>query len=604
MKAVKAQVEFVVIFAMIAIAIIVVIVSSRLLAVGDANPAIIGTEQEKKLISDSVTSAIRNAARNELREVYKTGGFSDAQEKKVKYGMKEIGVWQDCDGTQVPDIEGVLEMRLEGEIRLLFNPKMEFFGKTVNFDLAKLDVAASIQENGVKIDVNMPTTLENTSIGQPYSILIPSNLRKIIDTAKAIINRNNASRFFEAATMNTILYSNPGEKWLPTIDLKTGCRDTLFRTESEVGEALQNFAGYTTSHTVYNKEIAVLPDNPFYVIGVSDSDINVSFIYPEEWNIESNMDVRPNPVVFYPGPIIAFSSVCIETTDVRYSMRYPIVVVIKDDIMDQLFNFAVMVNIDDNRPGCGFANGTKTSYYEKCVSEAECSATINVKDDDGLPVSSALVMFGECSVGETDYLGLAKAVVPCMVGELSVHKEGYGEYKKLVKASSLREYPVVLEKEGREITVHFYGVPLKTGDPMAEGRYKDYHVSRQPRQIDLFAEDYFVLVYMKPHDGSNIMLYNIGPDGFTSEAKAMIGKNAFDVFGAVVNNETGNTVGYIEAAYLSSGNENELYVYLPLVEGLSASLMPGEINKIKAAFSECDINVISESQQDVNVPCG
>ena len=604
MRTVKAQVEFVVIFALIAIAVIVVIVSSRLFAVGGVNPAIIGTEQEKKLISDSVTTAIMNAARNELREIYKTGGFSDAQGKKVKYGAKEIGVWQDCDGTQIPDIGKVLEERLENDLRALFKPEMEFFGKIVNFDMAKLDVAAAIQENGVKIDVNMPTTVENSSMGQPYSILIPSNLGRIIDTARAIINRNNASRFFEAATMNTILYSNPGEKWLPTIDLKTGCRDTLFRTESEVGEALQNFAGYTASHTVYNKEIAVLPDNPFYVIGVSDYDINVSFIYPEEWDIESNMDVKPNPVAFYPSPIIAFSSVCIGTTDVRYSMRYPLIAVIRDDAMDQLFNFAIMVNIDDNKPSCGFAKGTKTSYDEKCVSEAECSATISVKGEDGLPIGNALVTFGACSVGGTDYLGLAKGIVPCMVAELSVHREGYGEYKKLVKASSLRDYPVVLEKEGKAIPVHFYGVPLKTGGPMAQGSYKDYHVSGQPRQIDLFAEDYFVLVYMKKHDGGNIMLYNIGPDGFTSEANAVIGKNALDVFGAVVNNKTGETVGYIEAAYLADGNENGLYVYLPLVEGLSSSLMPSEISKIKAALSECDINVISDSRQDVSVPCG
>lgn len=607
MKAMKAQVEFVVIFALIAVAIIVVIVSSRLFVVGGVNPAIIGTEQEKKLISDSVTTAIMNAARNELREIYQTGGSDaqgGAQGKKVKYGAKEIGVWQDCDGTQVPDIERVLEERVENDLRQLFKPEMEFFGKAVSFDMAKLDVAAAIQENGVKIDVNMPTTVENSSMGQPYSILIPSNLRKIIDTAKAITNRNNASRFFEAATMNTILYSNPENKWLPTVDLKTGCKNALFMTESEAGEALRNFAGYTASHTVYNREIAVLPDNPFYVIGVSDYDINVSFIYPEEWNIGSNMDVKPNPVAFYPSPIIAFSSVCIETTDVRYSMRYPLIAVIKDDVMDQLFNFAVMVNIDDNKPGCGFAKGTETPYDEKCVSEAECSATISVKDKDGLPISNALVTFGACSVGETDYLGLAKGIVPCMVGELSVHREGYGEYKKLVKASSLRDYPVVLEKEGREITVHFYGVPLKPVKYMGGGRYEEYHVSGQPRQIDLFAEDYFVLVYMKPHDGSNIMLYNIGPNGFVSEAEAVIGKNAFDVFGAVVNNKTGNTVGYIEAAYLADGNENELYVYLPLVESLSSSLMPSEISKIKAALGECDMNAVSDDRQDVNVPCG
>jgi len=605
MKAMKAQVEFIVIFALIAVAAVVILVSSRLFVIGDTNPAITGIEQEKKLVSDSILNAIRNAAKDELKEIYRTGA-SEAAARKISYSMKDVGIWQDCDFTQTPNVERLLQNKLKESLTTMFKPEMEFFGKKVYFDVRNIDVIVKLQDNGVKIDVDMPTIVENSSIAQPYSIVVPSRLKKILETSKEITDNNNASRFFEAATINTILHSNPEieEKWLPTIDLKTGCWNTIFKTEQEAADTLETLAKYTASHTVYNRQIMEIPDNPFYVFGVSDSSINVSFIYPDEWDMAGNIEITPNPLVFYPKPILSFSSVCIETTDVQYSMRYPMIVSIKDDAIGELFNFVIMVNIDDNQPGCGFVKATKAPYYEKCFLESGCAVTINVKDANGLPLPNALVTFGECSLGWTDYTGALSSLAPCMIGELAAHKEGYREYRKLVKSSDLHDYAIAMETEGKEMMVHFYGVPLKPGEYMGGGKYVDYSVSGQPREIKLFNEQYFVLVYMKPKEGENVMLYNLDASGFTSVSKAIIRSGSYDMFGAVVNNRTGDTVGYTESAYLSSGNENELYVYLPLVENLHEALQPSEIYKMKAAFGECNLNVVSASQQSVSVPCG
>ncbi len=599
----KGQVEFIAVFAFIVIAVVVILVSFGGFVAEEDRPIVTGLGEEKKLIKDSILNSIRDSGKKELREIYRTGGISNS-ENTVRYGVKEIGIWGDCDRTEIPKIEKILEKDLEERIKVVFKPEMEFFGKGVSIDLGNLDVFVSIQDNGVKIDVNMPTFVENSSIPQPYSILIPSKLKEIIEVSEDITNRNNNSKFLESATLNTILYSNPEEEWLPTIDLRTGCRNTLFKTESEVRNSLENLVKYTASHTVFNRDVLDLPENPFYLLGVADSDLQVSFVYPEDWNLGNNFDIEPNPVVFYPKPVISFSSTCIETMDVRYSFRYPIIVMIEDDVFDQLFNFAIMVNIDENEPGCGFRKGEKTSYHEKCVMESGCLASVNVRDSKGLPVSKALVTFGGCSLGETDYLGLLNSGIPCMIGEISIHKEGYREHRKLLKASNLEGYSVVLEGGGKEIPVHFYGVPVKPGDPKAGGTYKDYSVSGQPRSINLFSEDYFVLVYIKPEDGDNIMLYNIGSEGFIGETKMILKPGVYDVFGAIVNNQTSETVGYVETVYLSTGDENEIYIYLPFVEGISESIKPSEIYKIEIALGECGIEVVSEGEQSVSVPCG
>lgn len=599
----RGQAEFVVVLAFIVIAVVVILVYSGGLVAERDRPIVTGLGEEKKLIKDSVLNSIRDLGKRELKEIYSTGGFLNSSENTVGYGMKEIGVWGDCDRTEIPEIDKILEKNLESAIKRIFRPEMEFFGKEVRIDLGNLNIDVKIQDNGVRIDVNMPTLVENSSISQPYSVLIRSRLKEITEVSEDLINQNKNSKFLESATLNTILYSNPQERWLPTIDMRTGCGNTLFKTESEIRNSIESLLKYTASHTVFNRDILNLPENPFYVLGVSDSELDVSFIYPEDWELERNFDVEPNPVVFYPKPILSFSSTCIETIDVRYSLRYPVVVMIEDDVFGQLFNFAIMVNVEENKPGCGFGEGGKTSYHEKCVLESECMANLDVKDSGGLPVGQALATFGECSLGETDNLGFLNSGIPCMMGEISIHKEGYGEHKKLVKSSDLMDYSVVLEKEGEEIPVHFYGVPLEPGGMETQWEYEDYSVSGQPRTIELFPGDYFVLVYVKPESGENIMLYNIGPEGFTGETKMILEPGVYDVFGVVVNNKTGVTVGYIETKFLSAGDEDEIYLYLPLVEGISESIKPSEMYKLETAFLDCGIEVVSE-EEIVSVPCG
>ncbi|MCK5017081.1 MAG: hypothetical protein KAS32_08410, partial [Candidatus Peribacteraceae bacterium] len=263
------------------------------------------------------------------------------------------------------------------------------------------------------------------------------------------------------------------------------------------------------------------------------------------------------------------------------------------------------VNIDENKPGCGFGKSKGSSYHEKCVTESECFANVDVKDKNGMPVSNALVTFGGCSIGETDYSGFTSSPIPCMIGEVSIQKQGYSEHKKLVKSGDMSSYSVVMESGGKKIPVHFYGVPLKRGKSVAIGEYKDYTVESQPRSISLFPGNYFVLVYLEHDNGEKIMLYNIGSDGFTGSSEAFIEPGFYSTFAAAVSKEYEITVGYIDSKYLSSGDEDKLYVYVPFVEGQTAdSIKSTETSKIQATLNKCGIKAVSSSEQIVNIPCG
>ena len=598
----KAQVEFIVIIALVLVGVVVVVIASRSAVVPEANPAVTGLEQEKKTVSDSVTNAIRAYARDELIEIYKTGGFLNTTGYTVKYGTRDVGVWYDCGDITIPNVEKTLETRLERKLKETFKSEMDFAGKTARFDIQKIDVAVSLQGNGIKIDVVMPTSVESSAIPQPYSIFMQSALEDIMTTAQQIVNLNNASQFLEAATINTLLHSNPENMWLPTADLKTGCSGAFFKTDSEISNSMEEIAKYTTSHTVFNRDVMDLNGNPFYVIGISDVPMDVAFVYPDGWNLASKLTVNPSPAAFYPQHILDFSSECIETMNVKYSMRYPAIVAIKDESLGQLFTFAIMVNINDNKPGCGFSSTGENAYFERCTAESACEAHVQVKDSDGLGISGALVTFGGCTLGETNSLGFVSSKVPCMIGEMAVQKESYMEYKKLVKSSELRDYTAVLDKGADEINVHFYGVPMKPGELMSGGSYKDYTVTGQPKSVDLFSKEYFVLAYMKQSNDESIMLYNIGANGFTGSSKTSMRSDVFDIFIAATNTSNGNAVGYAGGSYMSGG-EKELYVYVPIVEGQLTTLSPGDIYKLETALQKCGIDIVSEQAQSVIIPC-
>ncbi|MCX6818147.1 MAG: hypothetical protein NTU57_04795 [Candidatus Aenigmarchaeota archaeon] len=599
----KAQVEFIVIIALVLIGVVVVVIASRSAVVPEANPAVTGLEQEKKTVSDSVTNAIRAYARDELLELYKTGGALNTTGYTVKYGTRDVGVWYDCGDIAIPNVEKTLETRLEKKLKETFKSEMDFAGKTARFDVKKIDVTVSLQGNGIKIDVAMPTTVENSAIPQPYSIFMQSTLKNIIATAQQIVSQNNASQFLESATINTLLHSNPDNMWLPTADLKTGCSGAFFKTDSEITSSMEEIVKYTTSHTVFNRDVMNLNGNPFYVMGISDVPMDVAFVYPDGWNLVSKLTVNPSPAAFYPRHILDFSSECIEIMNVKYSMRYPAIVAIKDEPLGQLFTFAIMVNINDNKPGCGFSSPGEDAYFERCTAESACEAHVQVKDSDGLGINGALVTFGGCTLGETNSLGFVSSKVPCMIGEMAVQKDGYMEYKKLVKSSELRDYTAVMGKDTGEITVHFYGVPMKPGELMGGGAYKDYTVTGQPRSIDLFSKKYFVLAYIKQGSGESIMLYNIGANGFTGFSNASLRSEVFDIFIAATDTGNGNAAGYADGSYMSGGSEKELYVYVPIVEGQLTSLSPGDIYKLEAAMQKCGMDIVSEQAQSVTVPC-
>jgi hypothetical protein len=155
----------------------------------------------------------------------------------------------------------------------------------------------------------------------------------------------------------------------------------------------------------------------------------------------------------------------------------------------------------------------------------------------------------------------------------------------------------------------FYGVPVKPGTEKAEGEYVNYGVfeNQEPKPVGEFLKEYVVFVLMSSETPiSNVVLFNLKEGGVTSETYIEnLKEGEFGVFGMVIENKTGDTVGFVNTSFVSTGTEDELNMYLPIVmkEGYPSSENPvsvesTEIEKLTNTLAGCGIQPASQSEQN------
>ena len=151
---------------------------------------------------------------------------------------------------------------------------------------------------------------------------------------------------------------------------------------------------------------------------------------------------------------------------------------VKDDLINRWFNFAIIINIKDNKPN------TNCNLYESSLpalcSKAECKIKLKVVNDTGENVEGADVFFYDCYVGSTDKDGMVEGYVPCIVSVLSVEKSDYKAYAELTNYYKVNNSVITLHRL-RNVTFNFHVIPLiahKEGyDPDATpGVFNGYYI--------------------------------------------------------------------------------------------------------------------------------
>ncbi len=591
---VKGQVEIIAVVVLIVLAIGAVLVTLNLFAVPD-NREVSGLGEEKKVIVDSLNDLVLRTARLGLQSVYRHGGV--LSDRTVKYGMSSVNLWRDCEGMKIPDMEAQLENITEHGLKSVLSEEMDFYGKDVRLSLGKMSADVTAMKGAVDFEVTIPTEIEGISSHGTYTASVPSRLSEIISFSRDF-TEESGKNLLENLTLTSIKHSS-GDRWLPLSGVMTGCEELYFLDNEGARNNLEELIRYTLSHL----DTGDYPetDEPFYT--VTQTGLDIGFIYPSEWDMESSMEFSPNPIIIEPDNIIPFSSECIMPYRVSYSFRYPAVVVIDDPLFGGLFRFGVIVDIEDSSPSetCrdSYADTADGDYQSICHERDDCPARILVKDDYGNPIGGAEIMFDKCYLGETDSSGLLESTIPCFVGELKVKGKNHGVYSSMEKADDLDGKTITLGEFPENVVTSLMGVPVK----QEEGSYS---VMGDAMSIESFENPLAVTAYLYPYlsPEAGFLLTN-DMEGIFSDTLEFrpTGNYIYRAVFTVTNNQTGGTVGYADALISLDRDSGHLYTYLPVVTmdgggDFTGSISTGDAGELSSLLLGCGIETISAEIQE------
>jgi len=618
----KGQVEFILVAVLVIIALVAVTLTLQQTTV--TPPETPGITEEAKTIKDSIVNVIRAGVRDQMITIYNQGGTL-IPDPSVDVGVFDTQVWYACGESSTPDVSEEIGTGILKYLRENLDDEMEFFGKNVKFDFTRASSDVEIMKNKISVRINLPTTVEDLAIQQPYEITFATKLYDVLDFSENFVEDVQTSRFFETVTLSTMLNSNPEhENWLPVTGIQTGCGNVLFKTKSDLLPALKGIIKYTVSHVVWNEKPIKLADNPFYPVnqigGKFYPDMNVHFEYPLSWDSELDryFAFSPDPIRIVPRPPMALVPACMAPYSVSYSFRYPVVVMVEDDLMNQWFKFAILVDIQNTQPGeCTAEFGGVSDYAEACVKNAQCDARVSVKDTEGNPIEGADVSFYVCSVGLTDANGVAQGKVPCMVSELNIYKQGYRSFGDLYSSTQIENIDVAMKKLN-DITIHFYGVPVNGNGYQGDGIFSSYvkdgdiqgitpftlqssqtemvtFASFSPKTPNIFTGEDVELVITNFGDEENLV-NDVDVTGLQPVE--------LEVQASVSDNMTGLALGHISYNFTLGEGATDLYVYIPVVKNANINdeenpeyVDPSESTKLTNLLTGEGITPVSTEQQ-------
>jgi len=422
----KGQTEFIV---LVGIILVIAVVAFFALSTGSIFPTPVpqAIEQEKRLVEDSVTNVGRMGADIAIKWIEQQGGFFEPDAgNHVVFTNVAVSYWQRCGQTTVPtlnDITGRLEENVRDYIQTGLLERGDYFSKNVSFDFDSMYVSANILKNKVDFSVYLPTTIRGYDIPQPYTFSVPTKLGEIHEFGKAFAEDNANKRYLDVFTSTTIYFSRE----LETQGILTRCGQGIYQSGNQISQGLENAITYTLANTLWWQPIPSTSDKPkVYSIeslgGKTYEQLDIGLYLPDGFELGHAAPLAMTNNKYAASILIFKIPVCFAPYNWKYSVDYPVVVRVKDDLTGHYMNFAVHVDVNDMLPAdtCSQYTGTDIDV------ELNCSAEIRIIDSGGAPLENVFASYADVYFGESGQYGRISGPITCDAGELVIGKEGYG----------------------------------------------------------------------------------------------------------------------------------------------------------------------------------
>lgn len=445
----KAQVEFLVVFAVVVLAVSVIFLVLQRVSIPESQlPA--GVAEINKLLKDDIEKSLLAGSLSTIRTVGLQGGYWETPELSVRFGSHDVTYWQYANYSLIPD-KSYVELQIERGVRdyIEKNVKVEQFqGKNVQISGVN-GVDAIISDDKVVVKLWMPTRMGVFDLEQPFQVEATIPLGRIYKLASEITTKNVENRYVELFTASSILaYHATHDGWkprVPTMGVLEGCGKSLFKTWSDVRPEMEfllrgSLASTFTGGRVPRGFAEAFPFIPHaYPV---QTNLNVSFYLGEPLDSTSfGMNPAELRVETHRLP---FTSYCISPVyAVNYWLLFPTVTELRDQ--DYRFRFAMHAYV--NEYGLGPWDDLDVPYNiiqsQAAWCYASCTAKITVTDSSG-PVPDADVLFSGCHLGQTNSSGNLFTLAPCGIGLLEVVESGHETHSSLESSDDLYDKSVHL----------------------------------------------------------------------------------------------------------------------------------------------------------------
>ncbi len=335
------------------------------------------------------------------------------------------------------------------------------------------ETTVELSDNKVSTTVEFPINIKildtNFTLSEHHAD-VDSNLGKLYQMAKEIVETENKEFFLENKTIDMLVAYDPE---VPFSGTDLSCTEKIWRkdeVETKLKEIIyENVAAMHIKGTNYELQDDKFKYLEFDALEDTDRTVTANLMYIPNWPTlvevtpsEGNILRSDNIIKKAAGPVgvIASSFFCLNTHRFVYDIKYPVLISLRDS-NGLTFQFATQVIIDNNEPrqnrieilDLPDTTSPICQYPQKPVS----IVTTAVTSTGGLiPLSNVSLNFkcfpASCDLGTSSLTSEGQsalnAVVPlCYNGIIEGTKEGFKQVEKTIYSSNEKNaLPTVIVK--------------------------------------------------------------------------------------------------------------------------------------------------------------
>ncbi len=324
---------------------------------------------------------------------------------------------------------------------------------------------STIQDTKVLVEVDSPINIDYKGEQftlNPHVAKFDTSFGKLYNSANTIITELNKNNFFEEKTIDMLaVYSE-----IPYSGISFDCKPNLW-SKQDINRKLRPIISGNIQSTILkgSSSVQIKDSSKYFILDTGVQDIEGSFSYSPSWPLVTEIspsegDVLKTDVASkkISESLIDFavSSICINSYNFIYDIKYPILITLND--ANGNFQFATMVIIKRNQPK--EAKIVPQAFEEKpliCENKAVGTTiytkTISLNGEytnlPGVDISYKCVTT-TCPIGssELDQIGEASISAdfpPCVNGFVIGEKEGYHTAKQMVSTNYPSSTTITLE---------------------------------------------------------------------------------------------------------------------------------------------------------------